>query len=78
VLDRERLSGYKKLMDDLAMLGFESASLGQSEPLVREKKISDVFQCRPHAAELLLETGAERGDSRRGAIRWSHRIEWIQ
>ena len=78
MLDSERLSGEKKLMDDLAMLGFEPASLGQSEPLVREKKISDVFQCRPHAAELLLETGAERGDSSRGTIRRPHRIERIR
>ena len=78
MLYRERLSGNEKLMDDLAVLGLESAALGQREPLVRERKIGDGFQCRLHAAELLLETGAERREGLCCAIRWTHRIQRIR
>jgi hypothetical protein len=75
VLHCERLSGDEKLMNDLAMLGLEPAALGQREPLVRERKIGDGFECRLHTAELLLETGAERRERRCCAIRWAHCIE---
>jgi hypothetical protein len=43
VLDRERLSGSEKLMDDLAMLSFESTAFRRREPLVRDEKIADGF-----------------------------------
>jgi hypothetical protein len=69
VLYRERLSGDEKLMDDLAVLGLEPAAFGQGEPLVREREIGDGLQGRLHAAELLLETGAERRERPRCAIR---------
>jgi hypothetical protein len=69
VLHRERLSGIEKLMDDLAMLGLEPAAFGQGEPLVREREIGDAQKGRPHQAELLLETGAERRKRLSGAIR---------
>ena len=57
------------------MLGLEPAAFGQSEPLVRERKIRDGFQCRLHAAELLLETGAKRRARLRDTIRWTHRSQ---
>jgi hypothetical protein len=44
VLYRERLSGDEKLMDDLAVLGLQTAALGQGEPLVRKRKIGDGLQ----------------------------------
>jgi len=75
VLDRERLSGGEKLMDDLSMLGFEPAAFWRREPLFRDKKIADGFQCVLHVPQFLLEADAERRDRGRGAIRWSHRIE---
>jgi hypothetical protein len=78
VLHCERLSGNEKLMDDLAMPGFEPAAFRQSEPLVREREVGNGFQCRLNVAELLLETGAKRRDSRCGAIRWTHRIKRIR
>jgi len=78
VLHCERLSGNEKLMDDLAMLGLEPAALGQGEPLLRERKIGDGFQCRLHAAELLLETGAKRRERLCCTIRWTHRSQRIR
>ena len=78
MLYRERLSGNEKLMNDLAVLGLQPAPFGQGEPLVREREIGEGFQCRPHAVELLLETGAERRNRRRGAIRWAHRFKRIR
>ena len=75
MLYRERLSGDEKLMDDLAVRGLEPAAFGQGEPLVREREIGDGLQGRLHAAELLLETGAERRERPRCAIRWAHRGE---
>jgi len=78
VLHRERLSGIEKLMDDLAMLGLEPAAFGQGEPLVREREIGDAQKGRPHQAELLLETGAERRKSLGSTIRWTHRSERIR
>jgi hypothetical protein len=78
VLDRERLSGDEKLMDDLAMLGLEPAAFGQGEPLVREREVGYGFQCRPHLSELLLETGAKRRERLCRAIRWTHRFKRIR
>jgi len=72
VLYCERLSGDEKLMDDLAVLGFQPATFRQGEPLVREREIGDGLQCRLHAAELLLETGTERRARLCCAIRWAH------
>jgi hypothetical protein len=78
VLYSERLSGDEKLMDDLAVLGLEPAAFGQGEPLVWKRKIGDGLQCRLHAAELLLQTGAQRRNGRRDAIRWAHRFKRIR
>lgn len=75
MLDRERLSGFKKLMDDLAMLGFEPAVLRRREPLVRNEKIADGVQCVLYVLQFFLEAGAERRDRGRGTIRRSHRIK---
>jgi hypothetical protein len=75
VLHRERLSGNEKLMDDLAVLGLQPAAFGQGEPLVREREIGEGLQCRPHLAELLLETGAERRECLCRALRRAHRGE---
>lgn len=57
------------------MLRLEPAAFGQGEPLVRESEIGDGLQGRPHQAELLLQTGAERRERLGRAIRWSHRIK---
>jgi len=78
MLDRERLSSCKKLMDDLAMLGFEPAPLRRREPLVRNDKIADGIQRVPHLFQFLFEATAERGDVCRSAIRRPHRIERIR
>lgn len=41
MLDRERLSSSKQLMNDRAMLGFEPAAFGRDESLVWKTKIPD-------------------------------------
>jgi hypothetical protein len=75
MLDCERLSGNEKLMDDLAMLGFESSAFRRGEPLVRNDKIADGVQRVPHEAQFLFETTAKCGDRGRGTMRGAHRIE---
>lgn len=68
MLDGERLSGCKKLMDDLAMLGFESAALRCREPLVGNEKVAHSVQRVSYALQFLFEATAERGDIGRGTI----------
>ena len=75
MLDSERLSGGEKLMDDLAMLGFEPAAFRRREPLVRDEKIADDVQSVPHVIQFLFEATAKRADIRRGTTRRPHRIE---
>lgn len=78
MLDSERLSSCKKLMDDLAMLGFYPAAFRRSEPLVRNEKIADGAECVLHLLQFFFEATVERGDITGGAIRRAHRIERIR
>jgi hypothetical protein len=75
MLDRERLSGGKKLMNDRAMLGLQPTALGRAEPLVGEMKRFDRFQSLLHPAQLVGQTGAQGRDSWCGALLRAHRIE---
>jgi hypothetical protein len=75
MLDSERLSGCEKLMDDLAMLGFEPSAFRRCESLVRDEKIADGFQRVPHEAQFLFEATVKRGDIGGGSMRGAHRIE---
>jgi hypothetical protein len=56
------------------MPGFEPARFGRRKSLVGNLEISDGLQCLSHAAELLLEAGAQRPDGGSGA-RGTDRVE---
>jgi hypothetical protein len=77
MLDRERLSGCEKLMNNFAVLGFEPTALGRGEAVVGQMKIRDGFQRLSSAAELFFNTDAKRPHGRRGEPRRADRIQWM-
>lgn len=77
MLDGERLSGCKKLMNDFVMFGFEPTALGRRETLFWKRKIVDEIQRLSNLAEFFFDMNTKRRDGRCCALLWTDRVEGI-